>query len=106
MSSIAVIVRADEPIASLARDWVPEPLGEREAVVAAIQELSPPGVVVDGRISLAHLALELAIEAGPAPRSITVSGTWGEAELGYLNRLCRRLRARCFDSELCEYIDS
>ena len=107
MSSIGVIFRAEGDADSLTKDWKPEPLGTREAVVAAIQQ-GAPGISCEGPISLFEkmsLWLELEIDEGPYPRSITVAGVWGERELSYVSSLCRQLGARCYDSELSEFID-
>jgi hypothetical protein len=71
MSSIGVIVRADANVGSLSQDWVPVPLGQRQAVESIVAELMS---------GAEHLMLRVNIE-GPEnsldPRAITVSGVWG-----------------------------
>ena len=105
MSSIGIIVRAESDVDTLPRDWIPEPLGTRDAVMAVIQ-LNAPGAVGDLRLSLQALSLnlELEIDAGPLPKSITVSGVWGPKEPLFVGALCKRLGARFYDSEMSEFI--
>ena len=100
MASIGIIVRADRAAESLPRDWVPEPLGSRSGVLAAIAECVPAD---DGTLAL-RLCVEDVSES-EGPRSISVSGVWGERESAVLRELCRKLDARFYDSEEAEFID-
>lgn len=109
MASIAVIVKAGSEIEELPTNWVPEALSARGTVYGALSKavgFSVPAEVQ--RISLREpplsLALELEIDEGPEPRSITVSGVFGAGEMAFLGQLCGALSARLFDSESCEFI--
>lgn len=72
MSSIGVVVRADEDVEALGHDWVPVPLGPRLVVESMVAELMS---------GAKHLMLTANVE-GPDesrdPRAITFSGVWGE----------------------------
>jgi hypothetical protein len=98
MASIGLIVKAEADLAQLPRDWVPEPLGSRADVMAAISLCVPQG---------ASLALDLLVEEpheSEDPRCITVSGVWGQKESSALGHLCQTLGARFYDAELAEFI--
>jgi hypothetical protein len=97
MSSIGVLVRADGIVGPLSKDWVPVPLGQRQAVESIVAEL------ISGA---GHLMLKANIE-GPEdsldPRAITVSGVWGDEERAVLRQLCSRLGARFYAAETGEF---
>lgn len=90
MSSIGIVMRASGDAASLGEDWTPEPLGTRAEVLAAVARHLPG----HGET----LALVLTVEDGPAPRTISASGVWGERETAALRGICEELRARFLDS--------
>jgi hypothetical protein len=99
MSSIGLILRADRSVETLPVDWVPQPLGSRVDVVAAVEEFFPSNDP--------SLALELHIEdpsESVNPRTIAVSGVWGPREMSVIQSLCKSLRARFYDSEVGEFI--
>lgn len=97
MSSMGVIVRADANAGSLGQDWVPVPLGPRQAVESLVAELLS---------GAEHLMLTVNVE-GPEesldPRAITVSGVWGDEERAVVKQLCRRLGARLYVAETGEF---
>lgn len=102
MSRIAVVVRASKDVTELPRDWVPESLGSRAEVASAICAAASKNIDITGeRASLysSGLALELEVEEGVSPRSITVSGTFGCSEIDFLRALCVLLSARLYDAE-------
>ena len=100
MASIGIIIRATQELAELGRDWVPQPLGSRVEVLLAIQRCVP-----------AHddsLALTLRVEEpseSEDPRTISVSGVWGQRESAVLRQLCSLLSARFYDAEMAEFIE-
>lgn len=100
MASIGIIVRSNQELAELPQDWVPQPLGARADVLAAIKRYVP-----------AHdnsLAITLEVEAASEsadPRSISVSGVWGPRESDVLRQLCSVLGARFYDAEAAEFIE-
>ncbi len=100
MASIGIIVRADRAVESLPRDWVPEPLGSRSGVLAAIAECVP----ADDQTLALRLRVEDSSES-EGPRSIAVSGVLGERESAVLGELCRRLGARFYEAEEAELIE-
>jgi hypothetical protein len=100
MSSTGLIFKADRVVEALPTNWVPEPLGLRLDVVAAVEKYFPP--------KDPSLALDLKIEEeleSPNPRTISVSGVWGPRELSIIQSLCRALGARFYDSEAGGFID-
>lgn len=102
MSRIAVIVKAEQDVVDLPKDWMPVPLGSRDEVTMIINRVAAIEVKNDmDRISLHgnDLSLELEIDEGPEPRSITVSGSFGDNELELLKTLCHSLSARLYDAE-------
>ena len=109
MTSIAVIVKSGSEIEELPENWVPEILDTRATVYGALStavgfSIPSEGVRISLKESPLSLALELEVEEGPEPRSITVSGVFGISEMAFLGQLCRALSARLFDSESCEFI--
>lgn len=81
-------------------DWVPQPLGSRMEVLAAIQECFPSGDP--------SLALSLRVEGeseSEEPRTISVSGVWGPRESTIIMALCKLLAARFYDAEAGEFTE-
>jgi hypothetical protein len=100
MGSIGLIFKADRAVEALPTDWVPQPLGSRMDVVAAVEKHFPSND--------SSLALDLQIEEeseSPNPRTISASGVWGPRELFKIQSLCRILDARFYDSEAGEFIN-
>jgi len=98
MASIGLIVKAKADLDQLPRDWVPEPLGSRSKVMAAIAQCIPQDP---------SLALSLLVEEpheSEEPRCITASGVWGPKESAVLAHLCQVLGARFYDAEAAEFI--
>jgi len=98
MSSIGIVVRADQNAETLGHDWVPAPLGSRREVESVLAEL-----MFDAR----HLMLTANIESpeeSEDPRTISFSGVWGEQEQAVLRQLCSRLDARFFDAETGNFV--
>lgn len=55
-----------------------------------------------------NLALALTIEPEEdslEPRTISVSGVWGKAEMGVIRELCLALGARFYDAETADFIE-
>jgi hypothetical protein len=98
MGSIEIVVRADEDVEALDRDWIPVPLGPRPVVEGLVAELLS---------NAGHLRLTADIE-GPEesadPRAISFSGVWGDEERAVLRQICSRLGARFYDAEECDFI--
>jgi hypothetical protein len=101
MSSIGVIVRAEGPAESLATDWVPVPLGAREALATLLVSAGGRPMNQPSRFDFrgGGLSLELEIGDDEPPRSITASGVFGTEEVALLQSLCERLSAKFYDSE-------
>jgi hypothetical protein len=101
MSSIALILKATAEVEELAPDWVPEPLGAREAIRRRIREAGGVPMIAPDRFSLRDggLWLELEIAEEEPPRSVTASGVFGDAERRCLRALCATLQARLYDAE-------
>jgi hypothetical protein len=100
MSSIGLIVKAVLAVEALPIDWVPQPLGSRMDVVAAVEKYFPPNDQ--------SLALSLRIEEPTEsldPRTISASGVWGPRELSVIKSLCKQLSARFYDAEAGEFIN-
>jgi hypothetical protein len=100
MASTGIIVRSNQELAELAQDWVPQPLGARADVLAAIKRCVP--------VHDSSLTLSLEVEApheSADPRTISVSGVWGPRESAVLRRLCSELGARFYDAEAAEFIE-
>lgn len=101
MSSTGMIFRESRQLATLPKDWVPVPLGSRLEVTE----------IVDGIMrtpTSGSLALTLTIESEEGsvePRIISVSGVWGEAEMGVVRALCLALEARFYDAETADFIE-
>jgi hypothetical protein len=99
MSSIGILVRAEGASETLGEDWIPEPLGPRWQVEAALAELL-------GDTSDLRLNAHVDPPGGTAdPRTISFSGVWGDAELAVLRTLCQRFEARFFDAETGAFLD-
>jgi hypothetical protein len=99
MSSIALIIRADQPIEAFPSDWVPQSLGCRDEVLAAIERCVPHDP------SLALILRVEDVEESAEPRTISVSGVWGARECEVLKKLCEELAARFYDAEAGDFID-
>jgi len=97
MSSVGIVMRADGDVESLEQGWTPEPLGTRSTVLAAIARH------FDGNDRT--LALAFDVEDAPAPRTVSVSGTWGDREAAILRDVCADLGARFYDPEEGDFID-
>ena len=99
MSSIGIVVRADQGIETLGREWVPAPLGSRREVESAVTELI---------LCAEHLRLTADIEDSEDshdPRAISFSGIWGDQERVALKTLCERLKACFYDAEMGDFIE-
>lgn len=100
MSSIGLIFREERDLESLPDNWGPTLLGGRSHVLSLIERaLAEAGP---------NLALELRIEEeseSEDPRTVSVSGVWGEREREVIGALCKALDARFYDAESCEFID-
>lgn len=99
MSSIGIIVKASQEAAELGPEWVPQPLGARVKVAALVEQYIPQ---TDNSLSLV-IQIEPE-EESQDPRSISVSGVWGQRESAVLRQLCSSLGARFFDAESGEFI--
>ena len=100
MASIGIIVRSNQELAELGHDWIPQPLGARADVTAAINRCVP--------LHDSSLALTLEVEApdeSADPRTISVSGVLGPREAAALRQLCSELSARFYDAEAAEFIE-
>jgi hypothetical protein len=100
MASIGIILRADKELDDLPGDWIPEPLGLRDDVLAAIRSSVPIGDT--------DLALELRVEEpeeSESPRTISAFGIWGPREAAILKRLCSLLDARFYDAEAGSFVE-
>ncbi len=98
MSSIGIIFREEHEIETLSHDWVPKPLGSRAEVLAVVQRCHP---------KTAQLSLSLRVEEpeeSESPRTISVSGVWGEKELAVIKAVCEQLSARFYDAETGAFI--
>ena len=105
MSSIGLVFRTDRGLIQLPSNWVPPPLGSRAEVVKVLQSLL--GIPISSaRLSLRamSLELELGIEDHETPRSITVSGVWGDQEMKFIRQLCKALEAKFYDNESSEFL--
>lgn len=100
MASIGLILRADQELSELPQDWVPVSLGSRAEVLAAIKECVPAD---DTTLALALRVEEP--EESEHPRTISVSGVWGQRESAVLRHLCNLLDARFYDAEAGDFID-
>ena len=104
MASTGLIFRSNMDVGDLPSGWKPEPLGERAAVVKKLEALTGHPFS-SPRVSLhPALWLELEIDDGPTPRSITVSGVFAEREMDMIQKICASFEARCYDSQECDYI--
>ena len=101
MSSSGVIVRTEEPIESLADNWVPTPLGARDELAALLVAAGGTPMKQEHRFEFRGHGLSLELEIGDdePPRSITAAGIFGDAEVLLLRALCRQLSASFYDSE-------
>ena len=99
MSNIGIIVRANQEVAQLGRDWVPQPLGSRADVLALVQRFVPAG-----NASWLHVQVESA-EESENPRTISVSGSWGPQEAAALKQLCAALGARFYDAAAGQFVE-
>ncbi|SON98222.1 hypothetical protein XFF6990_90232 [Xanthomonas citri pv. fuscans] len=89
MASVGIVLRADECLYELREDWVPEPLGSRADVLAAIGSCIPAD---DVTVKLNFRVEEP--EDSEQSRTISVSGVWGQRDSAILHRLCNLLGAR------------
>ena len=99
MSNIGIIFREENEIETLSHDWEPQPLGSRAEVLAVVQRCFPK--------TEQALSLSLRIEEpeeSESPRTISVSGVWGEKELAVIRAVCEQLSARFYDAETGDYI--
>jgi hypothetical protein len=100
MSNIGIIVRANQDVAQLGDDWVPQPLGARADVLAKVQRYIP----ADGNFLLLHVQVE-PTEESESPRTISVSGHWGPRESAALKQLCASLGARFYDAAAGQFVE-
>lgn len=100
MSSIGVIFREKREFEALPQNWIPEPLGSRIEVEAIVKKYFPQ--------TDPELLLSLEIEAqedSDSPRTISVTGVWGEREIFVIKSICEALSARFYDSEIGGYYE-
>lgn len=101
MSSVGIIFKEARQLDTLPKDWIPAPLGTRlkvSEIVEGIMRTAPPG----------SLALTVTVESEEdslEPRTISVSGVWGDAEMGVIRALCLALGARFYDAETADFIE-
>lgn len=101
MSSVGIIFREARQLDTLPKDWIPEPLGTRQKVSEIVEGIMR--AVPSGR-----LALTVTVESEEdslEPRTISVSGVWGDAEMGVIRALCLALEARFYDAETADFIE-
>jgi hypothetical protein len=99
MSSIGLIFIEKRELSTLPKDWVPVPLGPRKLVNDVVAKALP---------SLHSLALSLTVESeeeNADPRTISVSGVWGEEEMKIIDSICAALDARFYDAESGKFIE-
>jgi hypothetical protein len=100
MSSIGIIFREKREFETLPQNWIPEPLGSRTEVEAIVQKYLAK--------TEPALSLSLNIEAqedSDSPRTISVSGVWGEKEISVIKSICEQLSARFYDAEIGGYYE-
>jgi len=101
MSGVGIIFKEVCQLDSLPKDWIPAPLGTRPKVseiVEGIMGTVPPG-------SLAITVTVESEEDSLEPRTISVSGVWGDAEMVVIRALCLALEARFYDAEIADFIE-
>lgn len=101
MSSVGIIFREPRQLSTLPDDWRPAPLGTRQKVSEVID-------VVMQTAALGNLALTMTLEAeedSASPRTISVSGVWGDKEMAIIRTLCSALDACFYDAEAAEFIE-
>ena len=100
MASIGVIVRSNRPLAELEEDWIPQPLGTRSHVIEVLENSLrnlPAGI---------DIRFEVEDESeNESPRSISVSGIFGPAEMEVIQLICKALEAKFFDAETSDFIE-
>ncbi|MGX9698530.1 hypothetical protein ACWYXK_16200 [Janthinobacterium lividum] len=101
MSSIGLIFRESRQLDTVPNDWIPEPLGVRSNVTE----------IVDGIlrvVPLDSLALTVTVESedeNSDPRTISVSGVWGDDEMSVIRALCLALDAKFYDAEAADFVE-
>lgn len=101
MSSVGIIFRENRQLKELPEDWIPTPLGTRQKVSEIVGDIMR--TVPSGR-----LALTVTVEGEDQsldPRTISVSGVWGDAEMMLIRALCLAFDARFYDAETAEFIE-
>ena len=100
-----LLIRVDRDVAALPKDWVPEPLGAREQVVARLngrQDLS--GGDDAWRHDSADSSMQLSVAPHSPCRSISVTGVCGDSATRLLRDLCADLNAKLYDAEMAEFV--
>ena len=101
MSRVGILFREARPLDTLPKDWIPAPLGTRlkvSEIVSGIMRTASPG----------SLALTVTVESEEdslEPRTISVSGVLGDAEMAVIRALCLALEARFYDAETADFIE-
>lgn len=101
MSRIGLIFRETRQLDTLPKGWIPEPLGERSNVTEIVA-----GII--RAVPLDSLALTVTVESEEDsldPRTISVSGVWGDAEMSVIRELCLALAARFYDAEAGDFVE-
>jgi hypothetical protein len=101
MGSLGIIFKAQRGMDTLPADWVPVALGPRPLVERIVERL-----MLVAAASTPLLAIHLAIDDadGQDPRTISVSGVWGKAEMETIEAICDALDARFYDAEMGGFI--
>jgi hypothetical protein len=103
--NIGVIVKTDKKAEELSTDWVPEALGSKHFVYGCLEAVLEQSVnkdkfTFDKNGALIHFTVEEEKE----PRAITVSYGSGLKELEIIRNICRKLGAKLYDSESCDFV--
>jgi hypothetical protein len=102
MGSLGIIFKAQRDMDTLPANWVPVALGPRPVVERVVERLMHVALA-----STPLLAISLAIDDADDrdPRTISVSGVWGKAEMEAIQAICHALDARFYDAEMGGFID-
>ena len=100
VSSIGLILRADDPLQKLPMGWQPEALASRQKVEQVLWTILGCRVV-SNKLDFED-SLELKLDEEPI-RCISVSGVFGPREMELIQRICTALSARFYDAEVGDF---
>jgi hypothetical protein len=103
---IGLILKTDESLDGLGKDWVPKPIGEISSIYNAFEKVL--GFIPESNefcYDQKGCLIYFTIENDEFPKSISVNYGSGDKELSTIKELCSVLGTKFYDSEACDFVN-